>query len=134
MEQREGTKRADEYVAGLLLAIDAVCVKTEADGSTVWKVYIFDQSGALRHDSVRYTMGSAYAGKLPQPMDVLHSLVMDAGLVRHGQTFEEFCSEVGYDTDSRKAEASYNECKEEWDLLVSLAIDFDEAEEAFSDY
>ena len=102
MEQREGTKRAEAYVEGLLLALDTACVKTEPNGSTVWNVYIFDQSGILHSEPVRYTMGSAYAGKLPQLVDVLHSLVMDAALVWHGQTFEDFCSETGLDTDSRK--------------------------------
>ena len=134
MEQREGTKRAEAYVEGLLLALDTACVKTEPNGSTVWNVYIFDQSGILHSEPVRYTMGSAYAGKLPQLVDVLHSLVMDAALVWHGQTFEDFCSETGLDTDSRKAEASYNACIGEWELLQTLGIDFDEAEAAFSDY
>lgn len=134
MEQREGTKRAEEYVAGLLLAINVACVKTEADGSTVWNVHLFDQSGDLHADPIRYTMGRAYAGKLPQLVDVLYSLVMDAGYVRHGQTFEDFCSELGLDTDSRKAEATYDGCREEWNLLATLGINFEEAEEAFSDY
>lgn len=134
MEQREGTKRAEEYVAGLLLAVDATRPEPGEDGQTVWNVYIYDQSGILHSEPIRYTMGSAYAGKSPKLVDVLYSLVRDAGLVRHGQTFEDFCGELGLDTDSRRAEASYNDCVGEWQLLQTLGINFDEAEAAFSDY
>lgn len=46
----------------------------------------------------------------PKAADVLHSLCLDARL---GQdTFPEFCANLGYDEDSRKALASYLECQE----------------------
>lgn len=45
----------------------------------------------------------------PTPADVLSSLCSDA---RAGdQTFEEFCGEFGYDTDSRKAWNIHRSCK-----------------------
>lgn len=47
---------------------------------------------------------------LPAPSleEVLYSLTMDASAWR--MTFDEWASEYGYDTDSRKAEASYRAC------------------------
>ena len=38
-------------------------------------------------------------------------------------TFEEFCSEFGYDTDSRKAEKIYNACVKEFTALQTLYND-----------
>lgn len=35
-------------------------------------------------------------------------------------TFDNFCSEFGYDTDSKKAEKTYNAVKEEWDNVQKI--------------
>lgn len=46
---------------------------------------------------------------MPTAYDVLTCLTKtDPG------TFEEFCSEFGYDTDSRKAEKTYKACVKEY--------------------
>ncbi len=48
---------------------------------------------------------------LPSPRlsDVLSCLLMDAEAINAG-TFENWAADLGYDLDSRKAEAIYNEC------------------------
>lgn len=38
-------------------------------------------------------------------------------------TFEDFCSEFGYDEDSRRAERTYNAVKEEWVGVQTLWTD-----------
>lgn len=38
-------------------------------------------------------------------------------------TFEDFCSEFGYDTDSRKADRVYKAVKDEWDNVCKLFSD-----------
>jgi len=48
--------------------------------------------------------------KNPSAADVLHSLTMDASLA--DDTFEGFCSSLGYDTDSRKALETYLQCQQ----------------------
>ena len=48
---------------------------------------------------------------LPDFCDVLASLASDASVLDSG-TFEEWAGEFGYDTDSRKAEATYRACLE----------------------
>lgn len=70
----------------------------------------------------------------PELPDVLWSLVMDAEGVRHGQTFEDWAADLGYDTDSRKAERCYNACRDEWSALVRLGADFDALNALFEDY
>lgn len=46
---------------------------------------------------------------MPELSDVLYSLVMDADVL-DASSFEEWASNLGYDTDSRKAETIYRAC------------------------
>ena len=46
----------------------------------------------------------------PEPLDLLSSLCSDAGAI--DETFDNWCANYGYDSDSRKAEATYNACRE----------------------
>jgi hypothetical protein len=48
--------------------------------------------------------------KAPTARDVLDSLVSDASSIENSRDFEDWAGDCGYDTDSRKAEATYNEC------------------------
>lgn len=48
---------------------------------------------------------------MPLPRDVMHSLVMDADVLDHS-SFESWAIDFGYETDSRKAEATYRACIE----------------------
>ena len=58
--------------------------------------------------------------------DVLQSLLLDAECVRHGQPFEEFCNDLGYNPDSRKDHLIYLACQEIWHGLVRLDVNFEE--------
>lgn len=60
-----------------------------------------------RRLTVPFWTGSALTSE-PTPADVLSCLVSDA---RSGEmSFSEFCSEFGYDTDSRRAERTHAAC------------------------
>lgn len=48
---------------------------------------------------------------LPDPCDVIASLALDSDVIDAGG-FESWAEEFGYDTDSRKAEATYRACLE----------------------
>lgn len=48
---------------------------------------------------------------LPNDADVIYSLIRDANTIDY-PTYEEWASEYGYDTDSRKGEAIYQACIE----------------------
>lgn len=52
---------------------------------------------------------SAKAIDPPSIGDVLHSLALDSNVLESGG-FEDWAAELGYSTDSRKAEAIYREC------------------------
>lgn len=65
----------------------------------------------------KLTFGQSYhAGdKVPTAYDVLAALTKsDPG------TFENFCSEFGYDSDSRTAESIYNGVRKEWEQVSAM--------------
>lgn len=53
--------------------------------------------------TVYFSMGYAHRGE-PTINQVFDTLIQDALMVDNAGSFEEFCSELGYDPDSRKAE------------------------------
>lgn len=57
----------------------------------------------------RFSQGSAHK-RPPTAADVLYCVISDANA---GElSFEEFCADLGYDTDSRKAEQVWLSCRE----------------------
>lgn len=69
------------------------------------------------HDKAAYTQQNKNF-KVPTAYDVLASLTNnDPG------TFEDFCSNYGYDTDSRKAEKTYKAVLDEWKNVQALFND-----------
>ena len=50
--------------------------------------------------------------KTPELANLLDSLASDASCYDNARNFEDFCSDLGYDEDSRKAEAIYRACGE----------------------
>lgn len=74
----------------------------------------------MRDAAIRYECEQGFAslhvfglkrGKplMPDALDVLYSLAMDASVLDAGG-FENWASDFGYDTDSRKAESVYRAC------------------------
>lgn len=61
------------------------------------------------HDECR--TGKSVTGKaiLPDSRDVIQSLCIESSALDYG-CFEDWARDLGYDTDSRKAEAIYREC------------------------
>lgn len=73
-----------------------------------------DQVEAIKHETETGRAWSehlAAGGKpiLPCEVDVIWSLAQDADVINHA-TFEEWAENFGFDSDSRKAEATYREC------------------------
>jgi hypothetical protein len=72
----------------------------------------------------------------PQLADVFNSLLSDGAAHFDSQTFECWCAELGYDSDSRRAHKSFTECDA---IGRALALGLgreviDEAREVFSNY
>jgi hypothetical protein len=90
--------------------------KTKAEIRRYVKQFYNWNFGTSHKDVIHYP-------KSPTAYDVIACLTKyDVG------SFEDFCSEYGYDTDSRKAEKTYNAVCEEW-LHVQKLWNDDELEE-----
>jgi hypothetical protein len=70
--------------------------------------------------------------KKPSLDDVLHSLVLDASAC--DQSFDDWCSDYGYDTDSRKALETYLTCQENATKLRKAGVDIAAERERLQDY
>jgi len=82
-----------------------------ASGTRSWRVQLTRRPGSgarPRTLTVDFFTGSAIECE-PTAADVIACLVSDACAGR--QSFEDFCADFGYDTDSRKAEATWKGCK-----------------------
>lgn len=79
----------------------------------------FEGRGYHEPLTVYFSQGSAHK-KPPTLADVLDCLASDASGVDNAQSFEEWASEYGYDTDSRKAECTYRICEKQAQELKAL--------------
>jgi len=76
-----------------------------------WKcVLIRRENTRTRRMTVYFSMGFGHNGKAPKAADVLDCIASDAASV-DGRDFEEWASDMGYDTDSRTAERTYKACE-----------------------
>lgn len=73
-----------------------------------WKCRLRYQRRSL---TVPFWMGRGHHGAEPTAGDVLGCLILDATGYENARDFEDWCSEYGYDTDSRKAERIYKAVK-----------------------
>jgi hypothetical protein len=91
-----------------------------APGSYAWRVTLTYEGRSM---TAAFYQGPAHKDA-PSAADVLSCLCSDA---RAGdQTFEDFCSDMGLDTDSRKAEKTWRACKATGPRVYALlGHDFD---------
>ena len=79
----------------------------------------FEGRGYHEPLTVYFSQGSAHK-KPPTLAEVLDCLASDASGVDNAQSFEDWASEYGYDTDSRKAECTYRICEKQAQELKAL--------------
>ncbi len=76
--------------------------------------------------TVPFWMGSAHGMTKPTAGDVMNCLCSDAASIENATGFEDWASELGMDTDSRRAEAIYEQCDEQaGELRAFLGNDFE---------
>ncbi len=92
----------------------------------------WDFPGVTQNDITRQTLwGRRYLAKVeslrkpqaPSAASVLHSLILDSSASE--QSFESWCGDFGYDTDSRKAFSIYEACQknaEKLDRVIPRAL------------
>lgn len=116
----------DEFIATYQLSMRSVRLFARMDGNaTDWdasashyQVKVYQEGYGSKPALVtQYSMGSAHA-KAPKLRDVLDSLAMDARGI--STSFEDWCAEYGYDSDSRKALRTYEAYQENAARLRAL--------------
>lgn len=92
---------------------------------THWKATL---KAAGHRMTLTFSKGSGHKGAPPTVEEVLQCLSQDAYYIDDsGSTFEDFCHELGYDTDSRKAEKIYKAVVRQTHKLKSfLGTTFDD--------
>ena len=85
-------------------------------GSSHWKVKL---KAGRRVMTVYFSQGPAHCKK-PTAREVIGCLISDAGCVQWGESFEDFCSELGYDEDSRKAEEIFKTTQKQTKKLMQF--------------
>ena len=85
-------------------------------------------------DAIEFGKAGYKTVPAPSVVDILHSLLQDSQSA--DQTFENWCSELGYDSDSRKAESTYNECRKilRWLQSCLTAEELEQFGKLFQDY
>ena len=83
--------------------------------------------------SGHFSQGSAITTD-PDIQSVFHAILSDADGT--DEPFEDWAENLGFDTDSRKAERAYNQCKATAEALERMFSDIslDDLRELFSDY
>lgn len=72
-----------------------------------WKVELARDRARL---TTYFSKGFGHNGKAPEVDEVLDCLASDASTIDNVMDFEAFCSDLGYDSDSRRAEKIYKAC------------------------
>ena len=79
-----------------------------------WKCRIRSKKTG-RSMTLVFSMGVGHHGMQPGLDEVLNCLASDSTAI--DQSFEDWCSELGYDQDSRRAEKTYNVCLKQAEKL-----------------
>lgn len=87
-------------------------IKVEKDMNRPWEhhAYTVKVTRGAESFETAYKQGMAHEDG-PTLAAVLACLMSDAS-AGEGGSFEDFCGEFGYDTDSRRAEQTYNACRD----------------------
>lgn len=69
-----------------------------------------------------FSMGRGHNGKAPELADVLDCIASDAATIENADSFEDWASDLCYDEDSRRAERTYNACREQAERLRRFIV------------
>lgn len=81
-------------------------------------IHAWAKKHAQSNDLIFLAKNQFSAVKTPNVADVVYSLLMDAHYA--DQTFSDWCENVGFDTDSRKALDVYLRCQDTYNQMVKL--------------
>ena len=101
-------------------------IKVLREGFDTWHGYkgkLGARQYATRKMTVPFSMGYGHNGKEPKAEMVLDAIASDSASVDNSRGFEDWCSDFGYETDSRKAERIFKACEHQAKRLRSFLGD-----------
>jgi hypothetical protein len=101
-------------------------------GTSHFDDYRILKSRAIVSDTDLQRWLSCTIAEKPALDDVLHALVMDASACE--ESFDEWCQNFGYDTDSRKALDTYLQCQSNATKLRKAGVNIERERERLADY
>lgn len=118
----------DEFIArtGVTMTVESIPQRSDRNNdwdreASHWLVTISRDGRSM---SVEYSMGSAHTGE-PELRDVLDNLASDSAGYENASGFEDWAADYGYDTDSRRAYATFEAVAAQRSQLASLFDDDD---------
>jgi hypothetical protein len=120
------TDQTDQLAPVRLTILESHGIQRDKDG---WDHFAYTVRLNRGDESIRvpWRQGLALTDS-PTAADVLESLLSDAAGVENAESFEDWASEYGYDSDSRRAFATWEACKAQTDQLRDLlGEDYDSA-------
>lgn len=120
LKRAQKLPKATKPLPNLCIIVQGVPTQNASEGEMKgmywgWKVELVHNDRRMTTD---FHQGSGHENP-PTVQDILYSLVSDAQCA-HGNTFEDFCGELGYDSDSRKAEKLFHACRDTGAKLIRL--------------
>lgn len=97
--------------AGLKMSVESAYSNPSMDDSSNmdhWKCVL---RIGRRQMTVPFSQGYGHNGREPELSNVLSCLASDSASIENARSFEEWASDFGYDTDSRKAERTFHVCE-----------------------
>lgn len=113
----------DQFIADNELRMVARPAKSNPnmeDGEKMdhWVCNIFVKNGDMW--PVPFSQGKGHKGQWPSLADVLDCIASDSAGYENAGSFEDWASEYGYDTDSRKAERIYNTINDQINVTIAF--------------
>lgn len=99
--------------------------------SDKWEVWLYRGEAKIM---IEFHLGEGNDGRAPELKEVIFALLSDS--YAGGLSFEDFCSDFSYNTDSRRAYATWEDCVTSGDKLRVLFTpeEIEQLEVEFAEY
>jgi hypothetical protein len=112
----EDSHRMDNWKCLLVRTFETETLYTDKTGESKPRTY-------TARMTVHFSKGFGLKGAEPTAAEVLDCLASDAAGIENARSFEDWCSEYGYDTDSRRAEKTFKTCEHQASRLKTFLGD-----------
>ena len=115
----------EQFVAthGITAFVQPASTNPHMEGSDNMDNYRVTLKHGKRRLTVYFSKGVGHHGKEPSAEEVIDCMASDAAGIENASGFDDWCSEYGFDADSRKAERVFKACQRQARQLNQLLGD-----------